>query len=75
MFRVNYRALEALPLHQRDLPPRGPSKIITGNDGSWQLALMVGLYLVAMGAGLALLTTLASQPFPNTTTAEIMAGR
>lgn len=77
MFRVNHRPPEALPPHQQDFPPRRPSEEIRGerSDGSWQLALMVGLYLVAMCAGLALLGNFTSPIVQNTTTAEIMAGR
>lgn len=73
MFRVHYRQPEALPPHQRDFPPREPSEERMGGDGSWQLALMVGLYLVAMCAGLALLVGVTSQTEPNTT--QILAGR
>ena len=73
MFRINYRPSELSPSHQRNFPPaeerRGAG---SSNDGSWQLALMVGLYLVAMGAGLALLSRF-STTIPNTVTAEIMA--
>ena len=79
MFRVNYRPPELLPPHQQDFPPRRPSEVIqrgerSGFDGSGQLALMVALYLFAMCAGLALLTRFTTT-FPNTTAAEIMAGR
>lgn len=75
MFRLNYRPPEALPPHHGDFPPREPSEGIQrgGDDGSWQLALMVGLYLIAMCAGLALLVTLPTEL--NTETAEILAGR
>jgi hypothetical protein len=73
MFRINYRPCELSPPHQRDFPPaeeqRGAG---SSNDGSWQLALMVGLYLVAMCAGLALLSRF-STTVPNTVTAEIIA--
>jgi hypothetical protein len=55
--------------HQRQVPQR------ESDDGSWQLALMVGIYLVAMSAGLALLTTFTSPIEPNTANAEIMAAR
>jgi hypothetical protein len=76
MDRVNYRPPEALPPHQRDFPPREPPEGTQhSDDGSWQLALMVGAYLVAMCAGLVLLVGATSQTEPNTTTAEIMAGR
>ena len=57
MYRINDRPSELSPSHQRDFPPA---------------ALMVGLYLVAMGAGLALLSRF-STTIPNTVTAEIMA--
>jgi hypothetical protein len=64
------RSSVAMPRpHQQDLAQR------EGDDGSWQLALMVGVYLVAMFAGLALLTTFTSPVEPNTANAEIMAAR
>jgi hypothetical protein len=76
MFRINYRPPELLPPHQRDFPPK---KLLeersSGDDGSWQLALMVGLYLVAMCAGLALLGLFTSPTEVNTVTAHILAGR
>jgi hypothetical protein len=76
MFRVNYRRPESLPSHQRDFPPREPPVELQGrgDDGSWQLALMVGAYLVAMCVGLALLVRVIPDAVPNTDTAEILAG-
>jgi len=81
MFRVNYRSPEALPLHQRDFPPRGASENREDRDvsrraeGSHQLALMVALYLVAMVGGIVLLGNLTATIIPNTMSAEILAGR
>jgi hypothetical protein len=72
--RVNYRPPEALPPHQRDFPPRRPSKEMQ-RDGSGQLVLMVALYLVALCIGLAALVRLTPGTEPNVVTAEIMAGR
>ena len=63
MFRVNYRRPEDLPSHQRDFPPRA---LAQHGDGSGQLALMVGLYLLAMSAGLALLVGVTPLTQPNT---------
>lgn len=75
MLRVNYRRPEDLPTYQRDFPPREPPEgLQRSGDGSGQLALMVALYLFAMCAGLALLTRFTTT-FPNTTAAEIVAGR
>jgi hypothetical protein len=68
MDRDNYRPLDDLPTHQRDFPPGEPP--IQHGGGSWLLALLVGAYLIAIGAGLALLVTLPT----DTETTEI-AGR
>jgi hypothetical protein len=76
MFRIYYRPPELLPPHQRDFPPKKLlEECSSGDDGSWQLALMVGLYLIAMCAGLALLGLFTSPTEVNTVTAHILAGR
>ena len=75
MLRVNYRAPESLPSHQRDFPPRRPSGEIPGAEGSHQLALMVACYLLALFAGIVLFGHLTAATIPNTVTAEIIAGR
>lgn len=78
MFRVNHRPPDLHPAHQRNFPPRKPPEGIHRNgsaDGSEQLALMVACYLVAMCVGLAALASFAPITVPNTTTAEIIAGR
>ena len=73
MFRVNYRRPEDLPPHQRDFPPR--AGVQRSGDGSGQLALMVGLYLLAMCLGLAALVGFTPNVLPNSAIAEIVAGR
>jgi hypothetical protein len=76
MFRVHYRRPEDLPPHQRDFPPRAPAEgVQRSGDGSGQLALLVGFYLLAMCLGLAALVGLAPSVVPNTAIAEIVAGR
>ena len=78
MFRVNYRAPESLPLHQRDFPPRGASEdraVSRRAEGAHQLALMVVLYLVAMFGGIVLLGNLTASTSANIMSAEILAGR
>ena len=76
MYRVNYRRPEDLPTPQRDFPPREPPEgVQRSGDGSGQLALMVGLYLLAMCIGLAALGMMTPEIVPNTAIAEIVAGR
>ena len=77
MHRVNYRLPEDLPTHQRDFfPPREPPESVQrSGDGSGQIALLVGLYLLAMSLGLAALVRWTPVTVPNTAIAEIVAGR
>jgi len=66
MLRENHRPPEA----QRDFPPNGPRSNVP-----WQLALLVGLYLLTMGAGVVLLVGATTPTGPNMAEAEILAGR
>jgi hypothetical protein len=80
MFRVNYRPPESPPARQRDFPARRPAGGIqrreySGDDGSWQLALMVDAYLIAVCAGLVVFCIFTGPIEPNTATLEIVAGR
>lgn len=75
MFRVHYRPPEALPLHQRDFPPKMSPADIPSAEGSGELALMVVWYLVALFAGIVLLGQLTEPSIPNTLTAAVVEQR
>jgi hypothetical protein len=76
MFRVHYRRPESLPPHQRDFPSRRLSDDREESpraDGSYQLALMVAVYLLAMVGGIVLLGNLTTAT-TEFATAEHTAG-
>jgi hypothetical protein len=78
MFRVHYRRPESLRLHQRDFPPRRLSDDREASpwaDGSYHLALMVVVYLLATVSGIIFLGHLTTAATTDIATAETTAAR
>ena len=74
MYRINYLPPEQMPPHERDFPPREPSELVPGADGSHALAVMVAWYLVAMFGGIVLLGHLSAPVVPPETSAVAVKG-
>jgi hypothetical protein len=64
MLRVNYKRPEEMPSHHRDFPERSDGERLRAGSASQGLGLLVAGYLVAMFAGILLLSHLTRTSSP-----------